>query len=91
VIVDDGRDVGRLYEDRPPRAALVLVDHTLRQPKGITTNGRTVTLDQAKQQFRESWDRVRASPKEGRTRNLDTLAFQYARTRVAGCRRSFYD
>jgi hypothetical protein len=57
----------------------------------IATNGRTATLDQAKQQFRESWDRVQASPKEGRTRNLDTLAFQYARTRVAGCRRSFCD
>ena len=31
VIVEDGRDVGRLYEDRHSPPSVVLVDHHLRQ------------------------------------------------------------
>jgi hypothetical protein len=41
VIVEDRRDVGRLYEDRPQqaRAAVVLVDHGVRQSGTVLIPG----------------------------------------------------
>jgi hypothetical protein len=64
VIVEDGRDVGRLYEDRQTLPDLrwfwsitIYVD-----PKpGITTSGRAATIERAKEQFRQSWERVHAN------------------------------
>ena len=54
VIVEDGRDVGRLYEDRHSKPELrwfwsitVYVDPRL----GIITSGRAPSLDEAKAQF----------------------------------------
>jgi hypothetical protein len=54
VIVEDGRDVGRLYEDRHRRPELrwfwsitVYVNPNL----DIVTSGRTPSLDEAKAQF----------------------------------------
>jgi hypothetical protein len=61
VIVDDGRDVGRLYEDRHSRSELrwfwsitVYVNPNL----DIVTSGRTPSLDEAKAQFPRSWEKV---------------------------------
>ena len=64
-MIEDGREIGRMYEDRhaPPElrwfwSITVYVDPKL----GIRTDGRTTTLDNAKEQFRHSWERVRAIP-----------------------------
>jgi hypothetical protein len=61
VIVEDGRDVGRLYEDRHSRPELrwfwsitVYVNPKL----GITTSGRVASLDEAKAQFLRNWQKV---------------------------------
>ena len=61
VIVEDGRDVGRLYEDRhsPPEyrwfwSITVYVNPTL----GIVISGRVPTIEEAKAQFRASWQKV---------------------------------
>jgi hypothetical protein len=63
VIVEDGRDVGRLYEDRQTLPDLrwfwsitIYVD----PKRGITTSGRAATIERAKEQFRRSWERVHA-------------------------------
>jgi hypothetical protein len=60
VIVEDGRDVGRLYEDRNSRPELrwfwsitVYINPML----GITTSGRAPSLEAAKSQFLISWQR----------------------------------
>ena len=64
-VFEEGRPIGRMYEDRHAPAELrwfwsitVYVDPKL----GIRTDGRTTTLDHAKEQFRRSWERVRAHP-----------------------------
>jgi len=64
-VIEDGREIGRMYEDRhaPPElrwfwSITVYVDPKL----GIRTDGSTTTLDNAKEQFRRSWERVRAIP-----------------------------
>jgi hypothetical protein len=61
VIVEDGRNVGRLYEDRHNRPELrwfwsitVYVNPNL----DIVTSGRTPSLDEAKAQFLRSWEKV---------------------------------
>ena len=63
VIVEDGRDVGRLYEDRHSRPELrwfwsitVYVNPML----GIATSGRAPSLDAAKMQFLTNWQKYRA-------------------------------
>ena len=63
VIVEDGPDVGRLYEDRQSHPELrwfwsitIYVDPKL----GIATSGRAATIERAKEQFRHSWERVHA-------------------------------
>jgi hypothetical protein len=53
-IFDDGKPVGRMYEDAstsaPRRPALVLVGHV--NPRaGIVTSGKVPTLQEAKVQF----------------------------------------
>jgi hypothetical protein len=60
VIVNDGRNVGRLYEDRHSRPELrwlwsitIYVNPKL----GITTSGRARSMDQAKAQFWTNWQR----------------------------------
>jgi hypothetical protein len=62
VIVEDGRDIGRIYEDRHSRPELrwfwaisVYVNPKL----GITTSGRAQSLDEAKAQFLSSWRKCR--------------------------------
>jgi hypothetical protein len=63
VIVEDGRDVGRLYEDRHSRPDLrwfwsitVYVNPML----GIRTSGRAPSLEAAKVQFLTNWRKCRA-------------------------------
>jgi hypothetical protein len=63
VIVEHGRDVGRLYEDRHSRPGLrwfwsitVYINPML----GIVTSGRAPTLEEAKVQFLASWQRCRS-------------------------------
>ena len=63
IIVEDGRDVGRLYEDRNSRPELrwfwsitVYVNPML----GITTSGRAASIEDAKAQFLTNWQKCRA-------------------------------
>ena len=63
IVLEDGRAVGRIYEDRHTLLDLrwfwsitVYVD-----PKqGIITSGRAASLDEAKAQFLSNWQRCRA-------------------------------
>ena len=62
VIVEDGRDVGRIYEDRHSKPELrwfwsitVYVNPKL----GIVTSGRVPTIEEAKAQFLASWQKCR--------------------------------
>ena len=62
MIVENGQDVGRLYEDRHAKAELrwfwsitVYVYPML----VITTSGRAPSLDEAKAQFLSSWRKCR--------------------------------
>jgi hypothetical protein len=61
VIVEDGRDVGRLDEDRHSKPELrwfwsitVYVNPNL----GIVTSGRAPSLDGAKAEFLRNWQKV---------------------------------
>ena len=63
VIVEDGRDIGRLYEDRRSRpeyrwfwSITVHVDPKL----VMNTSGRAATIEEAKAQFLASWEKCRA-------------------------------
>ena len=62
VIVEDGRDVGRLYEDRHSRpkyrwfwSITVYVD----PKRGITTSGRASSIEEAKVLFLRNWQKCR--------------------------------
>jgi hypothetical protein len=62
-VTEDGRAIGRIYEDRHTLPELrwfwsitIYVDPKL----GITTSGRAATIERAKEQFRQSWERVHA-------------------------------
>ena len=62
VIAEDGRDVGRLYEDRsgPPEYRWFWSITLYIDPKlGIVTSGRAPTIEEAKAQFLASWQRCR--------------------------------
>jgi hypothetical protein len=61
IVLEDGRAVGRMYEDRQTLPELrwfwsitVYVNPKL----GITTSGRAPSLDEAKAQFLNNWQRV---------------------------------
>ena len=61
VIVEDGRDVGRIYEDRHSKPELrwfwsitVYVNPML----GITTSGRAASIKEAKAQFLANWQKA---------------------------------
>src|SRR5262249_31598178 len=61
-VLEDGRPAGRMYEDLHALPELrwfwsitVFVGHR----PGLTTNGRTSTLDDAKTRFRKNWNRCR--------------------------------
>jgi hypothetical protein len=63
MIVEDSRDVGRLYDDRHSRPELrwfssitVYVNPML----GIVTSGRAPTIEEAKAQFLASWQKCRS-------------------------------
>jgi hypothetical protein len=63
IIVEDGRDVGRIYEDRHSKPKLrwfwsitLYVNPML----GIKTSGRAASLDEVKAQFLSNWQRCRA-------------------------------
>jgi hypothetical protein len=62
IIVEDGRDVGRVYEDRHSRPELrwfwsitVYVNPML----GITTSGRAASIGEAKAHFLANWQKCR--------------------------------
>jgi hypothetical protein len=67
-IYEDGRAIGRMYEDKQSLPELrwfwsitVYVD-----PKfGIKTNSRTATVEEAKAQFRASWEKCRSAGVSG--------------------------
>ena len=63
--MEDGRDVGRIYEDRHSRPELrwfwsitVYVNPNL----DIVTSGRTPSLDEAKAQFLRNWQKCQQRP-----------------------------
>ena|ERR1700730_12976307 len=58
VIVEDGRDVGRVYEDRHSRLELRwfwAISIYINPKLGITTSGRAPSLNEAKAQFLANW------------------------------------
>jgi len=62
IITEDGRDVGRLYEDRHSKPELrwfwsitLYVNPML----GITTSGRAASIEEAKAQFLANWQKCR--------------------------------
>jgi hypothetical protein len=64
IVFEEGRPIGCMHEDRhaPPELRWswsITVDVA---QLGIRMDGRTTTLDHAKEQFRRSWERVRAIP-----------------------------
>jgi hypothetical protein len=61
VIVENGRNVGRLYEDphSPPEYRWFWSITVYVNPKlGIITSGRAPSIDQAKAQFLASWQKI---------------------------------
>jgi hypothetical protein len=65
VIVNGGRYVGRLYEDRHSRPAsrwLWAITIYVNPQLGITTSGRAPSLEQAKAQFLTNWRKYRGEP-----------------------------
>ncbi len=59
VIVEDGRDVGRLYEDRHSKPELRWFWSYVNPRRGIITSGRAASLDEAKAQFLTNWQKCR--------------------------------
>jgi hypothetical protein len=62
VIVEDGRDVGRIYEDRNSLPALRWfwsITVYINPNRGITTSGRVASMDEAKAQFLTNWQKCR--------------------------------
>jgi hypothetical protein len=60
VIVEDGRDVVRVYEDRhtlPDLRWFWSITVYVNPELGITTSGRAASLDEAKAQFLTNWQR----------------------------------
>ena len=55
VIVEDSRDVGRIYEDRSLWFWSITV--YLNPKRGITTSGRASSLEEAKAQFLANWQK----------------------------------
>jgi len=65
VIVNGGRYVGRLYEDRHSRPAsrwFWAITIYVNPQLGITTSGRAPSLEQAKAQFLANWRKYRGEP-----------------------------
>jgi hypothetical protein len=65
VIVNGGRYVGRLYEDRHSRPAsrwFWAITIYVNPQLGITTSGRAPSLEQAKAQFLTNWRKYRGEP-----------------------------
>ena len=65
VIVNDGRYVGRLYEDRYSRPAsrwFWAITIYVNPKLGISTSGRAPNLKQAKAQFLTNWRKCHAEP-----------------------------
>jgi hypothetical protein len=63
VIVEDGRDVGRVYEDRHSRPELRWfwsITLYVNPKLGITTSGRAASIEEAKAQFLANWQKYRA-------------------------------
>jgi hypothetical protein len=60
-VIEDGREIGRMYEDRSARPELrwfwSIVVFVGSRP-GIATHGRTATIEEAKAQFLRNWNLV---------------------------------
>jgi hypothetical protein len=63
LVIEDGQVIGRMYEDKhvPPdvRWFWWITAFHIDPALGITTNGRVLSLEVAKAQFRASWSKVR--------------------------------
>ena len=69
VIVEDGRDVGRLYEDRHSRPEyrwFWSITVYVNPARGIVTSGRASTIEEAKAQFLANWEKCGGDSSPGR-------------------------
>jgi hypothetical protein len=63
VIVEDGRDLGRIYEDRHSRPELRWfwsITPYVNPMLGVVTSGRAASIEEAKAQFLANWQKCRA-------------------------------
>ena len=69
IIVEDGRDVGRLYEDRHSRPEyrwFWSITVYVNPARGIVTSGRASTIEEAKAQFLANWEKCGGDSSPGR-------------------------
>jgi hypothetical protein len=60
IIVEDGRDIGRMYEDRHAKAELRWfwsITVYVKPMMGITTSGRAASIEAAKAEFLTNWQK----------------------------------
>jgi hypothetical protein len=61
-VLKDGREIGRIYEDRHSRPELRWfwsITVFVGSRPGIVTGGRTPTIEEAKRAFLENWEKCR--------------------------------
>jgi hypothetical protein len=63
IVIEDGRAIGRMYEDwhaLPELRWFWSITVFVGYRPGVTTHGRTPTLEEAKAQFLSNWQKCRA-------------------------------
>jgi hypothetical protein len=73
-VIEDGREIGRLYEDRNARPELRWfwsITVFVGSRPGIATHSRTATIEEAKAQFIRNWYRVSGKSDAGTRVNAD--------------------
>ena len=74
LVIEHDKVIGRIYEQRyvpeDVRWFWSITAFHIDPALGIATNGRVPMLDEAKAQFKSSWERVRAASKAKRQQQL---------------------
>jgi len=87
VIVEDGRNVGRLYEDRHSRPEyrwFWSITVYVNPARGIVTSGRASTIEEAKAQFLANWEKCGGDSSPGRVARLTLGLTEQDVARVVG-------